>query len=85
MAKLFSSQLTTEKKIRERFLPNLKTVATCKWYSFSAGVAAYLFLMLLHKMPQRGLSLFTSTVPKEVYAYLFFIVAITQRYNLRPI
>ena len=28
--------------------------------------------MLLHKMPQRGLSLFTSTVPKEVYAYLLY-------------
>lgn len=66
MAKLFSSQLTTEMMIKERFLPTLKTVATCKWNSFSAGVAVYLLVMLLHKMPQKGLSLVINTLSKEV-------------------
>ena len=65
IAKLFSSQLSTEKKVKEHFLPTMKTIATCQLEHFR-DVAIYMLVMLLHKMSKKGLSLATKTLPRKV-------------------
>ena len=76
MAKLFSSQLDSDEKIRKEFLPALKALATCDWEGIFP-VSIYLLAMLLHKKKKDGLSLAMSALPTDVSA--------TDNYTMQPI
>ena len=67
VAKLFSNQLASDEKIREKFLPALKALATCDWEGIFP-VSIYLLAMLVHKKKKNGLSLAMSALPTDVSA-----------------
>ena len=67
VAMLFSGQLDSEKKMKEHFLPALKTIATTELEEFRV-VAVYMLMMLLNKKPENGISLVTNALPSKVYA-----------------
>jgi hypothetical protein len=70
VAKLFSSQLDSEKKITEDFLPALKAFATCDWEGIFP-VSLYLLAMLVHKKKKKGLSRAMSTLPTAAYYHVY--------------
>ena len=64
VAKLFSSQLDCDEKIKEKFLPALKALATCNWWGLRS-VPIYMLVMLINKK-KNGYSLAMSTLPTDV-------------------
>ena len=66
-AKLFSEHhLESEEETKKHFLPALKTLATTKRFR---RMAMYMLLLLLHKMPENGVSLLTAALPSEVHVH----------------
>ena len=68
IALLFSGRLDSEEEVKEHFLPALKTIATTELEAFRE-VAPLMLIMLLHKMPENGISLATNVLPSEVCNY----------------
>ena len=71
LAKLFSEHyLDSEEKTKKHFLPALKTLATTdfvKWHF--RDVAIYMFVLLLNRMPENGISVVTAALPNKVHNY----------------
>ena len=62
----FEHHLDSEEETKKHFLPALKTLATTERFRL---MAMYMLLLLLHKMPENGVSLLTAALPSEVHNY----------------